>query len=97
MLSTINYQLSTVNRQLSTVNRQPSTVNRLTTMSKPVILCVDDKTVILESLKAQLRKALGSSYAYEFAQDAEEALNIIDELNIAVIRKMRYVVGLKPS
>jgi response regulator RpfG family c-di-GMP phosphodiesterase len=49
-------------------------------MSKPVILCVDDKTVILESLKAKLRKALGSSYAYEFAQDAEEALNI-DELN----------------
>ncbi len=89
--------LSTINYQLSTVNRQPSTVNRLTTMSKPVILCVDDKTVILESLKAQLRKALGSSYACEIAQDAEEALNIIDELNIAVIRKMRYVVGLKPS
>ncbi|MCC3406790.1 MAG: response regulator [Microcoleus sp. PH2017_10_PVI_O_A] len=50
-------------------------------MSKPVILCVDDETVILESLKAQLRKALGSSYAYEVAQDAEEALDIIDELN----------------
>jgi response regulator RpfG family c-di-GMP phosphodiesterase len=50
-------------------------------MSKPVILCVDDETVILESLKAQLRKALGSSYAYEIAQDAEEFLDIIDELN----------------
>jgi CheY-like chemotaxis protein len=50
-------------------------------MSKPVILCVDDEAVILESLKAQLRKALGSSYVYEVAQDAEEALDIIDELN----------------
>jgi CheY-like chemotaxis protein len=50
-------------------------------MSKPVILCVDDEAVILESLKAQLRKALGSSYLYEIAQNAEEALEIIDELN----------------
>lgn len=50
-------------------------------MSKPAILCVDDESVILESLKAQLRKALGISYIYEMAQDAEEALDIIDELN----------------
>ncbi|MGL5062479.1 MAG: response regulator [Microcoleus sp.] len=50
-------------------------------MPKPVILCVDDEAVILESLKVQLRKALGSSYLYEVAQDAEEALDIIDELN----------------
>jgi CheY-like chemotaxis protein len=50
-------------------------------MPKPVILCVDDEAVILESLKAQLRKALGSSYVYEVAQNAEEALDIIDELN----------------
>jgi CheY-like chemotaxis protein len=50
-------------------------------MPKPVILCVDDEAVILESLKAQLRKALGSSYIYEVAQDAEEALDIIDELH----------------
>lgn len=50
-------------------------------MSKPVILCVDDELVILESLKAQLRKALGKFYRYEVAQDAEEALEIIDELN----------------
>jgi CheY-like chemotaxis protein len=50
-------------------------------ISKSVILCVDDETVILESLKAQLRKSLGKSYTYELAQDAEEALDIIDELN----------------
>lgn len=50
-------------------------------MSKPAILCIDDEIVILESLKAQLRKALGQSYVYEVAQDAEEALEIIDELN----------------
>ncbi|NJK73649.1 MAG: response regulator [Oscillatoriales cyanobacterium RU_3_3] len=50
-------------------------------MSKPAILCVDDELVILESLKAQLRKALGSAYVYEVAENAEEALEIIDELN----------------
>jgi response regulator RpfG family c-di-GMP phosphodiesterase len=49
-------------------------------MSKPVILCVDDEGAILESLKAQLRKALGNSYVYEIAQNAAEALEIIDEL-----------------
>lgn len=51
-------------------------------MSKPAILCVDDEAFILESLKAQLRKTLGKSYIYEVAQNAEEALEIINELNV---------------
>lgn len=49
-------------------------------MTKPAILCVDDETVILESLRSQLREAFGDTYSYEIAQDAEDALEVIDEL-----------------
>ena len=49
-------------------------------MPKPAILFVDDEAIILDSLKAQCKKGLGNSYSYEMAQDAEEALDIIDEL-----------------
>ncbi len=50
-------------------------------MSKPVILCVDDELIVLESLRAQLREAFGDTYAYEIAQDADDALEVIDELH----------------
>lgn len=50
-------------------------------MSKPFILCVDDEKVVLQSLKAQLRKAFGDAYSYEIAEDANDALDLIDELN----------------
>lgn len=49
-------------------------------MTKPAILCVDDEAVILESLRSQLREAFGDAYSYEIAQDAEDALEVIDEL-----------------
>lgn len=47
---------------------------------KPVILCVDDEQVILDSLKILLKGAFSDSYLYEFAQSAEEALEIIHEV-----------------
>lgn len=50
-------------------------------MSKPVILCVDDEKVILDSLKTQLKEAFGDTYQYEMAEDAEDALELIDDLN----------------
>ncbi|MDF0556098.1 response regulator [Kamptonema sp. UHCC 0994] len=50
-------------------------------MSKPFILCVDDEKVVLQSLKAQLRKAFGDAYSYEIAENATDALDLIDELN----------------
>lgn len=50
-------------------------------MSKPVILCVDDEVVVLDSLKIQLKKEFGNTYFYEFAESADEALEIIDELH----------------
>ncbi|HAG81848.1 MAG TPA: hypothetical protein DCL61_11950 [Cyanobacteria bacterium UBA12227] len=49
-------------------------------MSKPAILCVDDEVVILESLEIELRKAFDDSYFYEFAESANEALELVEEL-----------------
>lgn len=49
-------------------------------MSKSAILCVDDEVVVLNSLERQLRKAFGDDYLYEFAESADEALDIIEEL-----------------
>ena len=49
-------------------------------MNKPVILCVDDEKVVLESLKRQLKQAFGNNYQYEEAENADEALELIDEL-----------------
>ncbi|MBD2186128.1 response regulator [Planktothrix sp. FACHB-1355] len=49
-------------------------------MSKPVILCVDDERVILQSLRAQLKAAFGDDYVYEMAEDPDEALEVIREL-----------------
>lgn len=48
-------------------------------MSKPVILCVDDERIVLDSLKTQLERSFGNAYLYEVAEDAEEALEVIQE------------------
>ncbi|MEG4282660.1 response regulator [Microcoleus sp. A006_D1] len=50
-------------------------------MSKPVILCVDDERMVLDSLRTQLSSSFGNSYIYEAAEDGEEALDLIQELN----------------
>jgi CheY-like chemotaxis protein len=49
-------------------------------MSRPTILCVDDETTILDGLKWNLRKIFGDAYSYEFAGNAEEAMEIVEEL-----------------
>jgi CheY-like chemotaxis protein len=49
-------------------------------MSKPLILCVDDEIVILDSIKGQLKEEFGETYLYDVAESAEEALELIDEL-----------------
>lgn len=50
-------------------------------MSKKAILFVDDEPIILQSLKVQVKKHLGDRYRYEFAQNAEEAWEVISELH----------------
>ena len=49
-------------------------------MSEKAILCVDDERIILSSLRTQLCEGLGNDYAYEFAESADEALEVIEEL-----------------
>jgi CheY-like chemotaxis protein len=49
-------------------------------MAKSAILCVDDETVVLESLELELRRAFDDVYLYEFAETAEEALELLQEL-----------------
>lgn len=49
-------------------------------MTKPVILCVDDEKIVLQSLRTQLMEAFGNAYSYELAEDADDALELIDEL-----------------
>lgn len=50
-------------------------------MSKAAILCVDDEVVVLESLEIELRNAFDNNYLYEFAENADEALEIVEELH----------------
>ena len=48
-------------------------------MAKPMILCVDDEAVVLNSLKIQLKNAFLDDYIYELAESADEAWEIIQE------------------
>ncbi|NJK62254.1 MAG: response regulator [Synechococcaceae cyanobacterium SM2_3_1] len=49
-------------------------------MSKSVILCVDDEKIILQSLRDQLQHNFGNQFIYEFAESADEALEVIEDL-----------------
>lgn len=45
------------------------------------IICVDDEKIVLDSLNSQLTRNLGNNYNYEFAESAEEALEVIDDIS----------------
>jgi response regulator RpfG family c-di-GMP phosphodiesterase len=49
-------------------------------MPKSAIICVDDEVTVLESLEIELQKAFKNQYLYEFAESADEALEVIEEL-----------------
>ncbi|MBN2213912.1 MAG: response regulator [Bacteroidales bacterium] len=49
-------------------------------MTKNVILCVDDETIILDSLREQLERHFGDGYLYETAENAKEGFEIIEDL-----------------
>ncbi len=49
-------------------------------MNKPVIICIDDEPTVLESLKIELKKALGDAYIIEATEGGEEALELFKEL-----------------
>jgi CheY-like chemotaxis protein len=66
----------------------------------PVILCVDDEVVVLNSLKRQLKNEFSDRYLYEIAENANEALELIeelqdDELDVIVIVSDWLMPGIK--
>ena len=50
-------------------------------MTEAAIICVDDETMILESLQEQISRHFGKQFLYEAAESAEEALEILEELD----------------
>ncbi len=69
-------------------------------VSQNAILCVDDEPIILISLKQELKKKLGNRFSYETAMNADEALEIIDELvgngvNLILILSDWLMPGIK--
>ncbi|MDM8565437.1 hybrid sensor histidine kinase/response regulator [Candidatus Halobeggiatoa sp. HSG11] len=49
-------------------------------MKTPVILCIDDEAMLLEALKCQLKDHFAGKYQIETVESAEEALEVIEEL-----------------
>lgn len=49
-------------------------------MNKPVIICIDDEPSVLESLKIELKRALGTECLIETAEGGEDALVLFEEL-----------------
>jgi len=50
-------------------------------MEKKAIVCIDDERIILKSLKTQLKNHYGNEFIYEFAESADEGLELINELS----------------
>ncbi|MCB1309021.1 MAG: response regulator [Leptospiraceae bacterium] len=69
-------------------------------MEKGYFVCVDDEVSVLETLREQLREHFGETHEVEVASSAEEALNLIDEIQgtgglIEVIITDQVMPGMK--
>lgn len=49
----------------------------------PTIICVDDEPMVLDSLREQFERQFGAALDVEVAQDAAEALELVEELQEA--------------
>jgi CheY-like chemotaxis protein len=49
-------------------------------MERKAIICIDDEPIILNCLVEQLENCFGPGYIYEPAESAEEAYELIDDL-----------------
>jgi PAS domain S-box-containing protein len=69
-------------------------------MKKPVIICVDDESTVLDSLKISLKKAVANEYLIETAVGGEEALELLselkeDEYEVALVISDYIMPGIK--
>jgi DNA-binding NtrC family response regulator len=60
-------------------------------MSNVAILCVDDEISILKSLEIELREAFQDIYLYEFAESSDEALEVLEELDVNEIQTLAII------
>jgi CheY-like chemotaxis protein len=60
--------------------------NRSMRISDKAILCVDDERTVLIGLRDQIAKHFGDLYRYETAESADEAWEVIEELNEEGVR-----------
>lgn len=49
-------------------------------MKRKAVICIDDEPIILQSLLEQLENHFGPEYYYEGAESAEEAFEIIEDI-----------------
>ena len=52
----------------------------MTEQTEKAILCIDDEKIILDSIKSQLKGALGGEYTVEVAENADEGPEVIEEM-----------------
>jgi len=69
-------------------------------MDTPVVLCVDDEPIILQSLRIELRNALSGQCTIETAESGEEALDIFTEIRqdgrrLAILISDQNMPGMK--
>ena len=60
-------------------------------MPRKAILCVDDEKIILQSLKAQIKKHFSDRYIYEFAESGDEAWEVIEDLHAEGVKLLIIV------
>lgn len=60
-------------------------------MSDKAILCVDDESIVLLSLRDQISRYFGDRYRYEFAESVDEAWEVMEELSLDAIRVLIIV------
>lgn len=60
-------------------------------MMKKAIVCVDDESIILNSLGEQIENLFGTDLIYEYAENAEEGMDVLEELMAEGINVMVIV------
>jgi PAS domain S-box-containing protein len=69
-------------------------------MQKPVIICVDDEPLVLESLRIELKQVLGARCLIETVRSGQEALELLEEIQqeggeIALVLADYIMPGIK--
>ncbi len=67
---------------------------------KPIILCVDDEKIVLDSLLEQLENHFSHIFSFEMAESAKEAIEIVEDCvsqnqDIAIIISDQLMPGMK--